>query len=121
MIWGGFILAAFAAPIDQTSAVAGWILLSWFILLFVCFLTIMYNFDVIKSAVMLVGVIAILGLAYIANMELAWNPLTSGFDKIKILGASVSPGFYMVSGFVFALMIASEIIWAWLFHRVEID
>jgi hypothetical protein len=121
MIWGGFILAAFAYTTDQTSTVAGWILLSWFILLFVCFLTIMYNFDVIKSAVMLVGVIAILGLAYIANMELAWNPLTSGFDKIKYLGASVSPGFYMVSGFVFALMIASEIIWAWLFHRVEID
>jgi hypothetical protein len=121
MIWGGFILGAIAMPTDETSSTAGWILLVWFILLFLCFLTIMYNFDIIKSAVMVVGIVAILGLAYIANMEFAWNPLTWTFKNIKYLEATVSPGFYMVSGFVFALMIASEIIWAWLFHRVEID
>jgi uncharacterized membrane protein YgcG len=118
MIWGGMILSMMAKapwPAD------GWVLLSWFILLFICFLTIMYNFDVIKTAILGVGVVAVLGLSYIASMKFSWSPLTSAFHHVEWLEAQVSPGFYMLSSYIFAIMISSEIIWAWLFHRVEID
>lgn len=116
MIWGGFIFAGLAKVSSP-----GWVLLGWFILLFVCFMTIMYNFDIVKTAILGVGVVAVLGLSYIANMELQWNPLQTGLKHITGLEAKVSPGFYIVGSYIFALMIAAEIIWAWLFHRVEID
>jgi hypothetical protein len=118
MIWGGFIFAALAKSPWPTE---GWVLLSWFTLLFVCFMTIMYNFDVVKTSILLVGLVAVLGLSYIANMELDWNPLKSGLKHIQNLEASVTPGFYVIGSYIFAMMIAAEIIWAWLFHRVEID
>ena len=40
---------------------------------------------------------------------------------IQRLGPTVSPGFYIVVAYVFAALIAAEVIWAWLFNRVEID
>jgi hypothetical protein len=118
MIWGGFIFAALAKsgwPSD------GWVLLSWFTLLFLCFVTIMYNFDIVKTSILGIGLIAVLGLSYIANMELDWNPMQAGLKHIQNLEASVTPGFYIIGSYIFAMMISAEIIWAWLFHRVEID
>ncbi|MDA1049721.1 MAG: hypothetical protein O3C40_04470 [Planctomycetota bacterium] len=37
------------------------------------------------------------------------------------LEAGVTPGFYIAAAYLFAALIASEVVWAWLFHRVELD
>jgi hypothetical protein len=118
MVWGGIVMYFLAL---SGVFVPGWLLFIWFMALFACFLTIMYNFDVLRTSVLLVGVVAVLGMAYFATMELDWNPLTAFYLHIQNLGASVTPGFYLVSTYVFTACIAAEVIWAWLFHRVEID
>jgi len=100
---------------------SGWPLLSWYILLAVCFFTVMYNFDIIKMTVLVVAVIAVVALSYIAIQRWAWNPFTVVHDHIVGLDLTVSAGFYVVSAYVFALLIVNEVVWAWLFHRVEID
>jgi hypothetical protein len=118
MVWGGIVMYCLAI---SGVFVQGWLLFIWFMMLFACFLTIMYNFDILRSSVLLVGVVAILGMAYFATMELHWNPMTAFYVHIQSLQASVTPGFYLVSTYVFTACIAAEVLWAWLFHRVEID
>jgi hypothetical protein len=118
MIWGSLILyglsvGEFVSP--------GWLLLAWFVGLSVCFMTIMYNFDIIKVAVLGTVLLALFGAAYFATMELAWNPLTEVARHVVGLHAQVSPGFYVASAYVFTLLIMGEVVWAWLFHRVEVD
>ena len=118
MIWGSLILAGMART---TFFTPGWLLLGWFAVLFVCFLAIMYNFNVVKMAVLGVGLVAAFSLAYVSTVEFSWNPLSAIYGHIAYLEASVSPGFYVASAYMFTFLIGAEVVWAWLFHRVEID
>ena len=118
MVWGSLVLF-FVAKSNILSP--GWPLLIWFIMLTVCFLTVMYNFDIFKAAILLVSLVAVFGLAYISNMEWHWNPLRGLAHHIRGLEASVSTGFYAVACYVFAVLIFAEVVWAWLFNRVELD
>jgi hypothetical protein len=118
MVWGSLILFF----VTKSSVFPpGWPLLAWFILLSVCFLTVMYNFDILKSGVLLVAVIAVSALAYISKLQFDWNPLSWLYVKVQQLNVSVEPGFYVAAAGVFALLICGELAWAWLFNRVEID
>ncbi|MBC8352090.1 MAG: hypothetical protein H8E66_08870 [Planctomycetes bacterium] len=118
MVWGSVLLYLAA----MTGVVpTGFLLLAWFAGIAVCYLAIMYNFNVIKSAILGVGLVALFSLAYVATVEFAWNPLTAVAGHIARLEAGVTPGFYIAAAYVFAALIASEVVWAWLFHRVEID
>ena len=90
-------------------------------MLAVCFLTVMYNFDIFKAGVLLVCLVAVFGLAYISNLEWHWNPLRGLAHHIRGLDASVTPGFYVVACYVFAVLIVAEVVWAWMFNRVELD
>jgi len=117
MIWGSLILYVLAA----SGVASGWLLLFWFVGLALCYVTIMYNLDVIRTAILGTAVVALLGLAYFSTIELSWNPLTAIAHHVSSFGAEVSPGFFIASAYLFALLIAFEVIWAWLFHRVEID
>ncbi|MHB8863177.1 MAG: hypothetical protein ACYC6N_12275 [Pirellulaceae bacterium] len=118
MVWGSLVLY-FVAESDVFTQ--GWPLLVWFIMLAVCFLTVMYNFDVFKTGILLVCLVAVFGLAYISTMEWALNPLRGLADHLRNLDATVSPGFYVASCYVFTLLICGELAWAWLFNRVELD
>ncbi len=118
MIWGSLILF-FVTKSGVFSS--GWPLLAWFVLLVVCFLTVMYNFDILKTAVLGVSIIAVGALAYISKLQWDWNPLRWIADKVRELNVSVEPGFYVASAAVFTLLICGELIWAWLFNRVELD
>ena len=118
MVWGSLLL--YLAAMFELAP-AGFLLLAWFVGLAVCYLTVMYNFNVIRSAILSVAVVALFGLAYFSTVELAWNPLTAVTAHVAALGASVTSGFYVASAYLFAVLIASEVVWAWLFHRVEID
>ncbi len=118
MIWGSLILYGLTAAGLLT---AGWALLIWFAAIFVCYVTILYNFDVIRCAILATGLVAFFGMAHFATVELAWNPLTAVSAHLQHLDATVSPGFFIAAAYVFFGLIASEIVWAWLFHRVEID
>ena len=118
MIWGSLLLSALTAAGWMT---AGWALLVWFVALFLCYVTILYNLDVVRCAILAVGLIAFFGMAHMATVELAWNPLTAVKAHIEYLDASVSPGFFVAAAYVFTALIAAEVVWAWLFHRVEID
>lgn len=118
MIWGSLVLY-FVARSEVVAA--GWPLLAWFILLAVCFLTIIYNFDIIKTGVLLACLVAVLSLAYISNIEWEWNVFQHLANHVRGLDVSVSPGFYIISCYVFSILICAELITAWLFHRVELD
>jgi len=118
MVWGSVVLF-FVTESDVFTP--GWPLLVWFILLAICFLTVMYNFDIIKGMVLLISVIALFGLAYIAHAQWDWNPPRVVAQHIQRLGPEVSPGFYIVAAYLFAVLIAAEVLWAWFFNRVEID
>ncbi len=118
MVWGSLVL--YVVVKSQVFA-PGWSLLVWFILLAVCFLTVIYNFNIVKASVLIVCVIAVLSLAYVSNAEWRWNPLRAVADHIESLDAEVTQGFYIVAAYVFALLIAAEVLWGWLFNRVEID
>jgi len=87
----------------------------------VCYITILYNFDIIRCSILATGIVAFFGLAHFATVELAWNPLTAVAEHVRLLDASVSPGFFVAAAYVFAALISAEVVWAWLFHRVEID
>ena len=118
MIWGSLVLYG----LSQTTLVGlGWLLLLWFVALFVCYLTIMYNFNLLRAMMLAVGVIAFLGLAHFSRTEYEWNPLTVVEEHITNLKAGVTPGFFIVSTYFFVSLIACEVVWAWLFHRVELD
>lgn len=117
MIWGSLILWSLAAA----NVAAGWLLFAWFVCLFLCFMTIMYNFDIIRCAMLGVGVTALAGLAYFATVEWSWNPLQSFAKHVIWLDAKVTPGFYIASAYCFTAVICAEVIWSWLFRRVEID
>ena len=118
MVWGSLLLYALAI---SGAIPAGFLLLAWFAGLAVCYLTIMYNFNVIRTAILGIGLIALFGLAYVATVEFAWNPLTAVSGHVARLEAGVTPGFYIAAAYLFTALIASEVVWAWLFHRVEID
>ncbi len=118
MIWGSVVLF-FVTKADIIGP--GWPILVWFVMLCVCFLTVIYNFDIIKASILLVSVAAIFGLAYVSNSEWHWNPVSWIKGYVTGLEVTVSPGFYIASAWVFALLISSELIWAWLFNRVELD
>lgn len=118
MTWGSLVLFFVA----RSGVFApGWPLLVWFVLLMLCFLTVMYNFDVFKAGVLLVSLVAVFGIAYMSTSEWHWNPLRGIYDHIRGRNASVTPGFYVVSCYAFVMLIAAEVIWAWLFNRVELD
>ena len=118
MIWGSLILYL----VSGNQAVnPGWLLLTWFILLAVCFLTVIYNFDIIKASMLALGVVAVLGLSYISATDWDWNPLKIVNDHITGLDTEVHSGFYVIAAYVFGLLIVNEVLWAWLFHRIEID
>ncbi len=118
MIWGSLALFGLTAGGVIT---AGWALLVWFVALFVCYITILYNFDIIRCSILGTGIVAFFGMAHFATVELAWNPLTAVADHVRLLDASVSPGFFVAAAYVFTALISAEVVWAWLFHRVEID
>ena len=118
LVWGSLILF-FVTKSDVFTQ--GWPLLVWFILLAVCFLTVIYNFDIIKATVLLISVVAVFSLAYIANVQWEWNPPRIVAHHIQSLKPEVTPGFYVVVAYVFAALICLEVVWAWLFNRVEID
>lgn len=118
MIWGSLILF-FVAKSGLIGA--GWPVLIWFILLSLCILTVIYNFDVFKAGILLVCVAAVFGLAYISKSEWQWNPLGWLRGYVEGLNVTVSAGFYIASAWVFALLISAEVFWAWLFNRVELD
>ena len=118
MVWGSLLLYV---VVKSDVFTTGWPLLAWFILLAVCFLTVIYNFNIVKAGVLIVCIVAVLSLAYVSNAEWEWNPMSVIADHIKSLQAQVEPGFYIVASYVFALLISSEVLWAWLFNRVEID
>jgi hypothetical protein len=118
LVWGSVLLYVLAL----TGVIpAGFLLLAWLAALAVCYLTIMYNFNVIRTAILGVALVAMFGLAYIATVEFAWNPMTAVAGHVARLEAGVTPGFYIVTAYLFTALIASEVVWAWLFHRVEID
>jgi len=118
MVWGSLVLFF----VEKSNVVApGWLLLVWFSMLAICFLTVMYNFDIFKAGVLLISLIAVFGLAYISNMKWDWNPLRWLAVHIGGLDARVSSGFYVVACYVFAVLILAEVVWAWLFNRVELD
>jgi len=118
MIWGSVILFF----VTKSGVVGeGWPLFIWFVLLTICFLTIMYNFNILKGAILIVSLVALFGLAYIANSEWDWNPLKIVSQHILWLKAEVSPGFYIASAYVFSLLICSEVLKSWFFNRVELD
>ena len=118
MIWGSLLLYGLTAAGLLT---AGWALLIWFVALFVCYVTILYNLDVIRCGILATGIVAFFGMAHFATVELAWNPLTALAAHVQWLDASVSPGFFVAAAYVFLALISAEVVWAWLFHRVEID
>ena len=118
MVWGSLILYV---VLKSDMFQPGWLLLIWFLLLATCFLTVIYNFNIVKGAVLLVCIVAVLSLAYVANSEWEWNFLDELADHVKSLNAGVEPGFYIVAAYVFAALIAAEVLWAWLFNRVELD
>ncbi len=118
MIWGSVILF-FVCKSDTINA--GWPLFIWFVLLSLCFLTIMYNFNILKGSILAVSVVAVFGLAYVANSEWDWNPLRMLSDHIVWLKAEVTPGFYVASAYIFSLLICGEVFKSWLFNRVELD
>lgn len=118
MIWGS-LLFYFLAKAGAIGT--GWLLFYWFIALMVCYITVLYNFNIVRTAILGIGVIALLGASYFSTMELSWNPLAEITHHIVSLGAQVSPGFFLISAYVFMGLIFSEILWAWFFHRVEID
>ncbi len=118
MTWGSVVLFFVA----KSGVVApGWPLLIWFILLAVCFLTVIYNFDILKAGVLGICVVAVFGLTYISRSEWAWNPLGWVETYVTNLQVTVSDGFYIASAWVFTLVISAEVVWAWLFNRVELD
>lgn len=118
MTWGSLVLYF---VVRSGVFAPGWPLLVWFILLMLCFLTVMYNFDIFKVGVLVISLIAVFGIAYVSTSEWQWNPLRGIAEHIRQLNVSVSPGFYVVSCYAFLILIAAEMIWAWLFNRVELD
>lgn len=118
MIWGSLLLSLMAR---NQWVEPQWLLLTWFATLFVCYLAIMYNFNVLRMATLGIGLVALFGMAYVSTVEWSWNPLHALAQHLSAQKATVSAGFYVVASYVFLLLIASEVIWAWLFHRVEID
>lgn len=118
MIWGSLLLYGLTAG---GLLSAGWALLIWFVMLFVCYVTILYNLDVVRCAILATGIVAFFGMAHFATVEFAWNPLTALARHVEWLDASVTPGFFVAAGYVFLALISAEVVWAWLFHRVEID
>jgi hypothetical protein len=99
----------------------GWPLLVWFVMLAVCFLTVMYNFDILKAAILGIALIAVGGIAFFSTIQWHWNPALYLAHHIKNLEAAVTPGFYVASAYVFLLLIFAEVVWAWMFNRVELD
>jgi hypothetical protein len=99
----------------------GWLTMVWFISLGVCYMTTMHNFNVLRVAILIVVVLAVLGGSYFATHELELDLLAGVIDHLDSLQATVTPGFYLVSAYFFAGLIVCEVLWAWLFQRVEID
>jgi hypothetical protein len=118
MIWGSVLLYALA---DAGAVASGWLLLIWLSALVLCYVTIIYNFNVIKSSILVTVVLAVLGGAYFSTVEWHWNPLRALAAHLASLNAKVSSGFFLASAYVFFALIICEVVWAWLFHRVEID
>lgn len=118
MVWGSVVLF-FVVKSDIFAE--GWPLLTWFVLLAICFLTVIYNFNIVKAAVLLACITAVFSLAHISSLELHWNPLRAVADHVTWLDAKVTPGFYIISAYIFAILISAEVVWAWLFNRVELD
>lgn len=118
MIWGSLLLYGLTAA---SVLSAGWALLIWFVALFVCYVTILYNLDIFKCCILGVGIVAFFGMAHFSMVELAWNPLAAISRHVRQLEASVTPGFFAAAAYVFLALISMEVVWAWLFHRVEID
>ena len=58
MIWGS--LALFGLTVGGALS-AGWALLVWFVALFVCYITILYNFDIIRCSILATGIVAFFG------------------------------------------------------------
>ena len=99
----------------------GWLTMVWFISLGVCYMTTMHNFNVLRVAILIVVVLAVLGGSYYATHELELDLLAGVITHLDSLQATVTPGFYLVSAYFFAGLIVCEVFWAWLFQRVEID
>ena len=99
----------------------GWLTMVWFISLGVCYMTTMHNFNVLRVAILIVVVLAVLGGSYYATHELEMDLLAGVINHLDSLQATVTPGFYLVSAYFFAGLIVCEVFWAWLFQRVEID
>jgi len=118
MIWGSLLLSGLTvAGILST----GWALCVWFAALFVCYVTILYNLDIFRCGILGIGIVAFFGMAHVSMVEFAWNPLSSLWRHVQTLEASVTPGFFIAAAYVFLALISLEVVWAWLFHRVEID
>jgi hypothetical protein len=118
MVWGSVVLFF---VIKSEVFAPGWPLLTWFILLAICFLTVIYNFNIVKAGVLIACITAVFSLAHISSLEYHWNPLRAVANHISWLEAEVTPGFYIASAYVFTMLIAAEVLWAWMFNRVELD
>jgi len=118
MIWGSVILYFLAQP---NLLGPSWTLLIWFIMLVVCYIAIMYNFDVVRTSMLGVFVLAVFGAAYFATIEFAFNPLRALLLHLESIDAGVTPGFFIASAYVFTGLIVCDVAWSWLFRRVEID
>jgi len=118
MIWGSVVLFF---VVKSGLIGPGWPILIWFIMLCICFLTVIYNFDIFKAGILFVSVAAVFGLAYVSNSEWEWNPLGWVRSYVEGLDVTVSSGFYIASAWIFAFLISAELVWAWLFNRVELD
>jgi len=118
MIWGSLAFFLLAATGWISS---GWLLLLWFVGFFICILTILYNINVVRAAVLGIGITAFLTACFFSTVEWSWNPLGALARHVDRIDGSVSPGFFLLSMYFFTALVIGEVIWAWLFHRVEID
>ena len=66
MIWGSLLLSVLTvAGILST----GWALCVWFAALFVCYVKILYNLDILRCGVPGIGIVAFFGMAHVSMVE----------------------------------------------------
>ena len=92
------------AAIDQAGSSGlslGWLTMVWFLGLGVCYLTTMHNFNVLRTGILLICVCAMLGGSYFATHEFEIDFVAGVIAHMDSLGATVTPGFYIVSAYFF--------------------
>ena len=75
MIWGSLVLFF---VVKSGLIGAGWPVLIWFIMLCICFLTVIYNFDIFKASILFVSVAAVFGLGIHLEERMGMEPAGLG-------------------------------------------